>query len=188
VGVADALHLHHDASRAAGLAAEVHLDVLGPALRVLYLLHAVEELLLAAGLGRLGRLGAVLLDEALQLGAALGVRLRLAGELLGAGLLFLYVAAVVAGVAVYASVFQLQDRARDGVQEVAVVGDYEDGALGVLHEAFEPLDGLEVEVVRRLVQQDQVWLLQQQPREGHPALLPARERPDRSLPVLGRET
>jgi hypothetical protein len=72
---------------------------------------------------------------------------------------FLDVAAVVAGVAVYASVFQLQDRARDGVQEVAVVGDDEDGALGVLHEALEPLDGLEVEVVRRLVQQDQVWLL-----------------------------
>jgi hypothetical protein len=40
---------------------------------------------------------------------------------------------------------------RHGVQEVAVVGDDEDGALGVLDEAFEPLDGLEVEVVRGLV-------------------------------------
>ena len=46
---------------------------------------------------------------------------------------------------------ELQDPARDVVEEVPVVRDRDDGA-GILGEVpFEPGDGLGVEVVRRLV-------------------------------------
>ena len=41
----------------------------------------------------------------------------------------------------------------DGVEEVAVVGDGDEGAVVVLEEVLEPVDGVEIEVVGGLVEQ-----------------------------------
>ena len=56
--------------------------------------------------------------------------------------------------------------------------DGDDGALVVGEEALEPEDGLGVEVVRRLVEQEQVGRREQQPAERDAAALAARERLD----------
>ena len=93
--------------------------------------------------------------------AALGVGLGLAGELLVAGRFLPDVAAVVAGVADELPVFELHDGARHRVQEVAVVGDDQNSGLRVLYKAFQPLYRPEIQVVGRLVEQNQVRLLQQ---------------------------
>jgi hypothetical protein len=119
------------------------------------------------------RLRPVLLDKALELRPALGVRLRLAGEPLFAGPFLRYVLAVVAGVAGEPAVLELQDRARHRVQEVAVVGDDEHGRLRALDEVLEPLDGVQVEVVGRLVEEDEIGLLEQEPGKSYAVLLSA---------------
>jgi hypothetical protein len=54
------------------------------------------------------------------------------------------------------TVVELEDPLGDVVEEVAVVGDGDDGAGVVLEEPLEPGDRLGVEVVRRLVEQQQV--------------------------------
>ena len=83
--------------------------------------------------------------------------------------------------------FELQDGPCYGVEEVAVVGDDEDGALRPLHEALQPLYSAQVEVVGWFVQQDQVRLFEEKTGQRDAALLAARERADGALPVLGGE-
>ena len=61
------------------------------------------------------------------------------------------------------------------VKEVAVVGDRDDGAAVVLEGALEPGHRFGVEVVRRLVEQQQVGLGQQQPTQGDATALAARQ-------------
>jgi hypothetical protein len=56
------------------------------------------------------------------------------------------------------------------------VRDGDDGALVVREEAFEPGDRLRVEVVRRLVEQEQIRRREEQPAERDTAALAARER------------
>ena len=51
---------------------------------------------------------------------------------------------------------ELENPAGDVVEKVTIVGDGDDGARVVLEEALEPGDRLGVEVVRRLVEQQQV--------------------------------
>ena len=58
-----------------------------------------------------------------------------------------------------------------------------DGALVLGEEALEPGDGLGVEVVRRLVEQQQVGRGEQQPAERHAPALAARERVDVAVAV-----
>ena len=50
------------------------------------------------------------------------------------------------------------------IHEVAVMRDHEDGTGVVLQIIAEPHEGHEVEVVRRLIQQEQIRLHHQQPR------------------------
>ncbi len=56
------------------------------------------------------------------------------------------------------------------------MGDGDDGARVVLEEPLEPGHGLGVQVVRRLVQQQQVGLTKQEPAERDAPALPARQR------------
>ena len=77
--------------------------------------------------------------------------------------LLLEPAGVVAGERDAPPPVELEDPLRDVVQEVAVVRDGDDGAGVFLEEALEPLDRLGVEVVGRLVEEQQVGVLQQQP-------------------------
>ena len=57
---------------------------------------------------------------------------------------------------------QIEDRLGHGTQEGAVVRDEETREGGGGEELFQPLDGEDVQVVRRLVQEQEVWL----PRQG----------------------
>ena len=54
--------------------------------------------------------------------------------------------------------------------------DEDDGEVATHQEAFEPLDGGDVEVVRRLVEQQEVRLAHEGLAEQNPATLAARER------------
>ena len=58
------------------------------------------------------------------------------------------------------------------------MGDRHHGARIVMQETFEPGDGFGVEMVGRLVEQQQIRLAQQQPAKRHPAALAARQRCD----------
>ena len=71
---------------------------------------------------------------------------------------------------------ELEDPAGDVVEEVAVVGHGHDRALVALEMALEPGDRLGVEVVRRLVEEQQVRRREQQPAERDAATLATRER------------
>ena len=58
------------------------------------------------------------------------------------------------------------------------MGDDEDRARILAQMAFEPVDRLGVEMVGRLVEQQEVRLLEEQPAERDAAALAARERGD----------
>ena len=57
----------------------------------------------------------------------------------------------------------------DGVQKVTVMADHDDeaGVLVIQNEVFQPVDGLNVEVVGRLVEHDDVGLSKQRLRQQH---------------------
>ena len=84
-----------------------------------------------------------------------------------------------------AAAVELEDPAGHVVEEVAVVGHGHDGALVVLEVLLEPGHRLGVEVVRRLVEQQQVGRGEQQPAERHAAALAAGQR--LHVGVAGRE-
>ncbi len=73
---------------------------------------------------------------------------------------------------------ELEDPAGHVIQEVPVVRDGDDRARVLLQMLLEPLHALGVQVVRRLVEQQQVRLGQQQPAQRHPALLAAGKHAD----------
>ena len=80
---------------------------------------------------------------------------------------------------------ELEDPLGDVVEEVAVVGDEHDGAGVFLQVPFEPGDALGVEVVGRLVQEQEVGAFEQDLAEGDAPAFAAGERAD--LGVAGRE-
>ena len=96
--------------------------------------------------------------------------------LLQALLLLLEPARVVALERQAGAAVELEDPARDVVEEVAIVGDRDDRALVLLEVLLEPGDRLGVEVVRGLVEQQQVGRREQQPAERDAAALAAGER------------
>ena len=71
---------------------------------------------------------------------------------------------------------ELQDPARDVVEEVAVVRDRHDGARVLLQVPLEPRDRLRVQVVCRLVEQQEIGFLEEQPAQRHAAPFAAGER------------
>ena len=77
---------------------------------------------------------------------------------------------------------ELEDPLGGVVEEVAVVGDRDDGAREALQELLEPVDRFGVEVVGRLVEQQHVGLRQQHPAQGDTALLAARQLADHRVP------
>ena len=180
----DALEGHDLVARARRLGeAEVHLlGRLGQHDELLA--HALELLDALLHLARLGRLVAEALDEGLHvldvalLGGALGA------QLLEVVLALAQVARVVAGVGHEALVLERRDVAHAGVHERAVVADEEDGPVVGGEERLEPLDALEVEVVGRLVEEQQVGVAQQQLRQGDAHLPAARELLGRLVEVL----
>ena len=74
-----------------------------------------------------------------------------------------------------AAAIELENPARHVVEEIAVVGDDQDRARIGAQVALEPVDRLGVEMVGRLVEQQEVGLLQQQAAERDAALFAAGE-------------
>ena len=70
----------------------------------------------------------------------------------------------------------VEDAVGHAVEEVAVVRDEDGGALERLERALEHLDGVDVEVVRRLVEEQAVRAAEHQQQELQPRPLAARQR------------
>ena len=109
--------------------------------------------------------------------AALALGRRLALGPLGPGV---EVGGVAAVVDVGGPAVELEDPGRHPVEHVAVVGDEDEAAGEGGEPLLQPRDRVEVEVVGRLVEHEQVALgavteRHQRPGEGHPLRLPARE-------------
>ena len=124
---------------------------------------------LALGLTRFGpgpNPGQLLGQPLLQLGVLAALHRQPLG-------LFLQVGRVVAFVGIGAATVEFEDPFGDVVQEVPVVGDRQDrpGVGGQV--LLEPLHALGVQVVGRLVEQQQVRFGQQQLAQRHPAALTA---------------
>jgi hypothetical protein len=164
VALVDALQVDRDAAAARCLGQ----TDLQHALRAVRRLQAVDSLeLLDAALHqrRLRRLVAEPRDERLDaLDLLLLVLVRCAREL-EARLAFLEVAAVVHRVVGDPAVQDLGDAVDRDVEEVAIVRDQDDGTRVRRQELLEPVPRFEVEVVRRLVEQQHVGPAQQELRE-----------------------
>ena len=131
-------------------------------------LHAFERLQAALGLARLRRLRAEAVHEALEprdLGLLAAEHRLVLREHLGARTLEV---GVVAGVELQARLIEMADGLDDRVEEFPVVRDHEQRAAVGPQPRFEPQHGVEVQVVRRLVEEQQVGPAHQRPRELQP--------------------
>ncbi len=73
---------------------------------------------------------------------------------------------------------KLEDPAGDIVEKIAVVGNRDNSALVALEMLFQPIDGFGVEVIGRLIQEEDVGFLQQQTTQGDAAFFTAGEHLD----------
>ena len=74
---------------------------------------------------------------------------------------------VVAAIGFQLQLIDVQDDLRHHVQQAAVMADQQDGGGVGLQEALQPQGGFEVQMVGRLVEQQQVWLGRQRRGERH---------------------
>jgi hypothetical protein len=121
-----------------------------------HLVQPLQPLQPALGLPRLACLGPEARDEALQVRAFLGHtggRGLGLGDDLGAAPLG---RAVVAGEQLYLPVLDMGDMRDHRIQEATVMRDHDQGARIAAQPVLQPEDGLEIEMVGRLVQQQQV--------------------------------
>jgi len=146
--------------------------------------HALDLLQFALRLRRLARLCTEAVHKILQpLDLALLVRvgrrvLHVARGLLGE------VGVEIPAVAVQLAACDLHDVAHELVQKVAVVRNHHDRA-GIAAQVFaEPHERFEVEMVRRLVEQQQIGLLREQPREVRAHDPAAAQRRRRAVHIL----
>ena len=110
--------------------------------------------------------------ELLYLGLILFIFAHL---LLEAALALLKIEAVTAGVELRLAVNDLDAALRDAVDEPAVVAYREHGALEMQQVILEPLGSVQVKVVRRLVEKENVSVLKDEPREVDAGLFAAGE-------------
>ncbi len=126
----------------------------------------------AGGLLGLGGVGREAADEGLQLGdlrLLLGVvRQQALAGLFGGG----HVLVVVAREQAQLAVVQVGHVGADAVQEVAIVGNDDHGAVARGEHAFQPADGVDVQVVGRFVEQQHVRVREQRLGQQY-AQLPA---------------
>ncbi len=106
-------------------------------------------------------------------------------EALDPHLLLLYVVGEAALVLVEAVILDLDDPVADRLQKLAVVGDDDERTIELLKPAFQPAQAGDVEVVGRLVHQQNLGLLQDHFGERRTISPTAGKPTDRQLPVLG---
>ena len=167
----------------AGRRTEVELDD-PPLLGKLDLLDLLERLDAALHLGRFRGVRGEALDEALLLGEH-RLLTRVGGLAVGLadGALAL-VEVVVAGIGGDLAAVDLGDAGHDPVHEVAVVRRHQERAGPLLQERLEPDDRFDVEMVGRLVHQQDVGLAEQHARHRDAHLPAARERADVAVDPL----
>ena len=88
------------------------------------------------------------------------------------------------GEVVRAAGLELEHGGRDRLEEPAVVRDEDDRRVDRLELALEPLEALDVEVVRRLVEEEQVGIARERARERGARQLAAGERAERPVEVV----
>ena len=131
-------------------------------------LHLRQHLEPRLGLRRFCCAGAEAVDESLQMGAPL---LLLLGGLALKGLLFPTLALearIAAAPKRELGPVEMQDVVGDVVQKVAVVADHQDRRGAVPEIIGEPQDALEIEVVGRLVEKQDIRLREKHRGERHP--------------------
>src|SRR5690606_20567819 len=151
VGLVDLLEGRHVFSRARGRA-ELELDDLALAGRIDFL-DLLELLHAGLDLGGVARARLEALDERLLFGEHGLLAGELRGLLLAAQLPLLLVEVVVARVADELACVDVDDATHDPIEERAIVGGEHERSLKILQEPLEPDDGLDVEVVRGLVEE-----------------------------------
>ena len=182
IGLGDALELNHLAAEALGhLDDDLGLAGAAAGLRVLQFLELLDTRL---GLG-LAALGAgadplqLVLDRLLAAGGLAVLLLQTLG-------LFLKVGRVVALIREVLSAVEFEHPFHHVIEEITVVGDHQHRAGIFFEMVFQPLDALGIEVVGRLVEQQDRRLLDQQAGQRDTALFTAREAFHR--PVTRRAT
>ena len=181
-------HQHIVAAALAGL--ELEADRIRLVLRFLERrLQPVDRLLLARDRHVIALLieALLLLDDPFD---ALDLALRVVVDALHREAVFLLepqelrVVALVLG---QVRVLDLEGAVRDRVEEIAVVRNHDVRAAVVLEKVLEPFHGGDVEVVRRLVEQQQVRFAEQHLRKLDLCLLAAAQHADRRHDLLGRK-
>ena len=100
----------------------------------------------------------------LQMGDLFLILFILLSQLFIPALLFLGIERIVAVIKLRLAVDDLNDALRDLIEKPAVVRYGEDCALEVQQIVLQPFGGVHVEMVRRLVEQKNVRILQNEPR------------------------
>ena len=167
--------LEHDhlQSRARRLG-ELEVDALELVHRLLHrdLLEAFDLFFLGFGAGGHRRLGAKAVDELLQVGDLTLLVLEGRRLLQLPVLLLLQVIVVVAGVAVQCAGAQFEDAVAEGVEEGAIMRNDDQPARVARQVFLKPEQRFQIEMVGRLVEQQECGLTDQEPREvgpHHPA-------------------
>ena len=143
------------------------------------LFHPRQRLDAALRLLGLARLGLEAVDELLQVRHAFLLLLEALLRLHHSDRAHLLERRVVAGVAGELGLVEMHGDLGDGVEELAVVADDDHRAAVALQPGFEPDEGVEVQVVRRLVEQHQVGRAHQRAGELQAHAPAAREAVDR---------
>src|SRR5699024_1015420 len=91
------------------------------------------------------------------------------------------------GVVLQTAEGEIQRAGRDAVQEIAIVRDDQAGTGPAPEEIFEPLQHVEIEMVRGLVEKQQVRICEQCFREGDARFLAPAEAGDRIVELVLRE-
>ena len=91
----------------------------------------------------------------------------------------LHVGRIVAHVALQMVAVELDNFLHRPIEKIAVVGHHDHGARIGAQGAFEPFRGRNVEMVRRLIEQEQIWFLQEDTRQCRHVFLSATELGDR---------
>src|SRR5690606_4897318 len=150
-------------------------------------LHTRERLHAALRLTRLARLGAKALDKSHDM-PDLALLPLVHGLLLRElrGTLFLE-GGVVAGVSLHLALLDVHDTVDCAIEELAIVRDHEQRAAIAAQPLLEPHHRIEIEMIGRLIQQQQVGATHQRLGDVQPYTPAARERADRPHFILGRE-
>ena len=152
------------------------------------LVDLVDELLAALRLRGLRRLRAEAVDEPLKLLAVVILVLLGGLQVLVPDLALLHVPVEIALVARRSAGIDFDRDVRQRTQEIAVVGDQHQRSLIRLEVLLEPVDGGEVEVVGRLVEEEEIGLGREHARQLRAHAPAAGKRLERLRELLRRKT